>query len=305
MSPIILVRGPEAALGDRAVEDVRRGAQNADPNVEITVATTVGYTPGKLGALVAPSLFEEPRLVILDDCDKAGDACVKEILEYIRTPEPGVTLTLRHRGGSKNRRLIDAAKKAGAKVIDCETVKKDTAKVSLAIEEAKRRGGTISQRAATHIVDAVGSSLYEVLGAVRQLVSDFGPRVADEDVFSFFAGQTEASAFEVADAIAAGQGPRALILYRQARLVGVEDIPLLGAIALKFRDMALASTSQAPAGWRGRSARENARKWGDRALGLAIQRLAEADSILKGAPGSAEHAIEKCIIDLTRIGAGG
>lgn len=298
---ITLIRGSEAALGDREVARIRTQVLSADPSTEVTKLSAVGYQPGRLQMICAPSLFEEARLIILDDLDRAGAACVEDVLAYIAQPASGVQMLLRHRGGNKNRKIIDAAKKAGATMIECAQLRNDRAKIQLVQEEAKACGGTISARAAAMIVDAVGRDLYEVLGAVRQLVSDYGPRVADDDIQSFFAGQTEATAFEVADAIVGGQGPRALLLYRQARSVGVEDIPLLGAVAMKFRDMALASAGSAPAGYRGTAARESLRRWDDDQLGQAMCFLAQADSVLKGAPGSADHAIEKCIIDISRL----
>lgn len=303
MPSLIMVRGPEAALADREISAIRAEAKRADEDVEIITFSAIGYTPGRLSVATAPSLFEEPRLVLIDDVDKGGQQMVTEVLEYFSSPQVGVCLVLRHRGGNKNRKVIDAAKKAGARMVVCDQLKGDSAKVGLVLEEARRLGGALSRRSASQIVDAVGSELYEVLGAVRQIVADYGPQVADEDVSQFLSGLVEADAFEVADALASGQGPRALILYRQARAVGVKDVPLLGAIAMKFRDMALATTPSAPSGWRATSARKNLRHWNDRSLGNAILRIAETDIVLKGGRGSEAHAIEKCIIDISRLQA--
>ena len=64
-APIVLVTGPETLLAERAVERVVQRAREADPEVEVTRLEAAGYESGRLGVTTSPSLFGEPRVVVL------------------------------------------------------------------------------------------------------------------------------------------------------------------------------------------------------------------------------------------------
>lgn len=306
LAPVILVRGSERALSDRVVSHLRLLARKSDPQVEVTDVLSSEYRPGQLELWASPSLFGDSRLILLDRMETAGDTLVRELGSYLKNPAADVTLVLRHGGGNGGRKVLDLLKKAHALQISCDPLKYDRDKVDLVLDESKRIGGQVTPQAASHIVSAAGKDLFEVLGTTRQLVSDTGGQVTEEDVKDFFEGHEEATAFEVADAVAEGQGPLALLLARRAFASGFDPVPMVAILASKMREIAVVTIPGAKfpgPPWRADRARKVARKWKPDVLGAAICSVARADVALKTGNGDAQGIVETCIIEISRLRA--
>ncbi len=308
LSPITMVRGPSATIADRALAHLRQSALASDPDRELTEVSASQYLPGQLQAWSSPSLFGNGRIIQINEVDAASDDLVADLIDYFDDPEPDVVLLLHHRGGNRGKKLADAAKKAGA-TYSAEHPKKRADRLELIADEAAYRRGTVPNDAAQKLVDAVGDDADELLGTIRQLLDDNGGTVSAEAVSAYYAGRIDTTGFEVADAVADGEGPRAVLLARRATQSGVVPILLVSAIAQKLRDIAkvmVPGVSRAELGmppWQVDRARRSARGWTPEALGAAIILVAKADEDVKGASRDPVGAVERCIIEISRIRA--
>ncbi len=104
LTPLVLVLGPEELLVERAVSAATAAARAGHPATEIVELEGGGYEAGALAVHASPSLFAEPRLVVLHGLEDAGEALVTDVLAYLDEPADDVTLVLCHRGGHGARR---------------------------------------------------------------------------------------------------------------------------------------------------------------------------------------------------------
>ena len=109
----MLVRGTEGLLADRAVDRLTALAREEDPTVEITRIEAVAYEKGQLDTLTSPSLFEENRLLIAQGAEQMTDAFLDDVLAYLTAPAPDVRVLIRHDGGQRGKKLLDAIGAAG------------------------------------------------------------------------------------------------------------------------------------------------------------------------------------------------
>ena len=70
--PLVLITGDEPLLVDRAVHRATAAARRIDPGVERREAVAAGLSPGEFADLVAPSLFAEPRVVVVRGAQEAA-----------------------------------------------------------------------------------------------------------------------------------------------------------------------------------------------------------------------------------------
>lgn len=311
LAPVIVIHGAESSVGDRVAAKVRQLARTDSPGVELTQLTPAEYRPGLLNMLTAPSLFEEPRLVVVDGVDQANESLVEEILVYWQAPAPDVTLVLRHRGGQRNRQILTRATEFGAPVYRATKPKNAGELVNLVQEEAREQKGSFGTAAAQALVDAIGTDVDEILGATRQLLADNAGNVDAATVDAHFAGKADAGGFKIADALAGGHGPEALVLARRAfasnEQANREPVVIVAALARKFRDLAkvtapgLGSKDLGMPPWLANKARDQAKKWSQEAIGRSISLVARADEDVKGASRDPHGAVEKCIIEISRV----
>lgn len=316
---MVLVTGAESLLADRAVERVRRAAGERGDDLEVVAVEASLYEKGQLATWTSPSLFGEPRLVLAEGVEQASDVFVTDVLDYLGDLQPDVVLVLRHGGGNRGKKLLDAVRAhAEAVVVDCPPLAKDAEKAEFVAAEFRAAGREATPRAVRALVEAVGSDLRELAAACAQLISDVprtGPdgedvRVDAEDVDRYHGGRSEVTGFRVADAVVAGQREHALGLVRHAIDSGVDPIPMLAVIALKLRTMIKVSGARGGrsadlarelgmAPWQVDRARRDLRGWTAEALAEGMLALAEADTAVKGGGRDPVYAVEKAVMTIT------
>lgn len=312
LAPVVLIKGSEGLLGDRAMDRLRALAYEADPQTERTDVSAASYQAGQLDMLTSPSLFGEARLIIIPDLETMSDALLTDLLAYVPSPAEDVWLLLRHNGGTRGKKLLDAIAKAGHPVILAEPLKNDKDKLDLVFSDVKTARRQIDPEAAQALVDALGSDVRSLAAAVSQLLADVEGRIGVAEVRRYHAGRVEVSGFEVADAAISGDSARALMLLRHAFATGTDPVPLVAALAMKLRGMAKVSVagSAGPsrlgmAPWQIERARRELRGWSDAALAGAIRAVAMADEEVKGLSRSPEHAVEKAVLTICRLRGSG
>jgi len=307
LAPLVLIKGSESLLADRALSELRRQAHEVDPALERTDLSAGTYQAGQLDVLTSPSLFGESRMIIIPDLENMTDALAADLQEYVSAPAADVWIFMRHPGGNaRGKKVTDAIAKAKWPVIPADPLKNDRDKLALIasdVRAARRQMDTEAQQA---LVDALGNDPRAMAGALSQLLSDVSGRITLEDVRRYQAGRVEATGYDVADAAVAGNSAKALTLARHAFATGIAPQVLVAALAMKFRAMAKVSIGGAAsalkmAPWQVDRARRELRGWSDASLAGAFGAIATADAETKGASRDPQRAIEKAIITICRL----
>lgn len=304
-APLILLKGAEDYVAARAMDRIRAGLKAWHAEVEYTRLDVSSASAGELTTLASPSLFGEPRLILAEDLAQMNDTFLEEALRFLDEPtDEDVTLVLRHSGGNRGKKLLEAVSAAGV-VVDCSPLKGDGEKLDFVRQEFRAAQRGIHPEAARALVAAAGSTLSDLGSACQQLMRDVPADVTAEDVEKYFGGRVEASAFKVADAAFAGRGEAALRLYRHAIATGVSPVAVTAALAMKARQVAALVDHRGPQGelaktlkvapWQLKQASETARRWAPRAAAEAVEAVAAADAEVKGFSRTPEYAVEKAI----------
>jgi DNA polymerase-3 subunit delta len=310
--PVTLVIGPEELLRDRAVTAVAQASRAVDPATEVRDLTAVGLEPGTVTGLASPSLFGERTVIVVRDVQDAAGELVEELTAYLADPAEETALVLVHGGGAKGKALVDAAKKSGAPVLECQQIKWESDKIKFVMSEFAAARRRISGDAAVALVGAVGSDLRELASACSQLVADTAGVVDVSVVERYHAGRVEVSGFTVADAAVEGRCEDALRLLRQALATGVDPVPLNAALAMGLRN--LARVGSAPrtarpddlarelglAPFMVRKARGQLPGWSQAGVAAALTAVAEADAQIKGAGTDPVYALERAVVTIAR-----
>ena len=305
LAPVVLVQGAEGLLVDRAIDRLTQLARAEDPAVEKTEVQAAGYQSGMLSVLTSPSLFAEPRIVVIDGAEATTEALITDMIEYLRAPADEVWLVVAHRGGVRGKKMLDAIKASGAPVVACDPIKKDTDKVAFAAAEFKRGGRRASAGAVRALVEAVGSDLRELAAACSQLMADSERAIDEPAVTKYYGGRVEATGFRVADAAIAGDAGQAVSLLRHALATGADPVPVVAALAMKLRTLAqvaalrgrgLTAGDLGLAPWQVDRARKDLTNWTPEGLATAITATAAADAEVKGGGRDPVFAVERAVL---------
>lgn len=312
-APLILIKGNEPLIVQRALERIRAVALEQHPDTVFHELAGENLSSSSLVGATSPSLFGEPRVVIIPELNAAPDKVLEDVAQYVTQPEADVVLVCVHRSGQRGKRTLDALKKAGAIHVPAEPLKKQAEKHTFVAAEFTRAGRRIHSEAVTALVDAFGSDLSELAAMSRQIISDTTPDagvdprpVTLDDVRVMTAGRVETTAFAVADSLIAGQEAHALMLVQQAQLAGVDPIPIIATVAMKLRQVAKASAPGATAksvgapDWIMKKLQRETRSWTSRSLARAFEAVAQADHEVKGAGRDPSWSLQRMIMDVSR-----
>ncbi len=305
-APVVLLTGGEDHLADVALQTLLAKLRAAHPDLERTDVAAAGYQAGQLATWTSPSLFDEPSLVLVDGVDAASDAFVTDVLAYLPAPSETVVLVLRHRGGNRAKKVLDAAREAGATEVACQPLKRDQDKVDLVLADVRRARRRIDVEAARALVAALGGDLRELAAGLAQLLSDTEGTVTTADVERYHGGRREASGFEVADAAVEGRAGEALALVRHAEATGVPGILVVAALAARLRQLARVASAgrgrsadvardlgMAP--WLVDKARRDLQGMSPEGLAEAVLAVAAADHAVKGGGEDPRYALERAV----------
>ena len=109
MNSLYLILGSEAALADRALTKI--AAQLQEEKCEITTLFAADAIVGDIADALAPSLFSERRALIIRDLQDLPEDSKDEVVRYLDSPDPTITVVFIHKGGVKGKALLDTIKK--------------------------------------------------------------------------------------------------------------------------------------------------------------------------------------------------
>lgn len=304
---VVLITGPEDLLAERATRLLRDTLRLEDPSLEISDLEADAYAPGQLLTLASPSLFAEPRLIRVTGVEKCTDAFITESLSYLENPADDTYLVLRHAGGVRGKKLLDAIRGGLGSGIEvtCTELKREADKLDFARDEFAAAGKKVSPGALRALVSAFADDLAELASACQQLIADVGAEVSEATVERYYSGRVETNAFKVADSAIAGRHGEALILLRHALASGADPVPMVAAFAMKLRTMAKLAGNRGSsaqlagqfslAPWQVDRARRDLQGWTEDGLRRCIEVLAETDAAVKGAERDPVFALERMV----------
>jgi len=308
---LTLVTGPEEFLAERAVAEVRTAARKRDPDTQVIEMRAPDLTGGVLAAATSPTLFGDSRVVVVRGLEEAGESAVTEVLDGLGSLADDVALVLVHAGGARGRKVVDAAKKAGAAVVACDEVKKRADKLRFVAGEFQRASGgrRLAADATEALLDAVGGDLRSLAAAASQLASDIEGPGTLAAVRRYYEGRAEVSSFTVADAMVEGRTGDALLALRWALQTGTDPVPLTAALAMALRTLAKAVDAGGRASavelgvppWKVDAVRRQARGWTPDALAAAFGAVAAADVEVKGGSADPAYAVERAVLTVAQL----
>ena len=306
---ITFLQGGEAILAERAITEVLE----RHPNAVVSQLTAGEIDLGAITDALAPSLFGDERVIVVKEIQDLAADLAEEISSYIEDPEESVELVLWHKGGIKGKALVDKIKKANPRIIACDALKKDGDKAEFIRQEVHRLGRKVSTEAVQALIDALGSDMREVSGAVSQLASDVaaGKNIDEAAVAKYQQGRIESTGFDVADEVMERKRDIALITLRNALATGTDPVMITSAIASSLRTLAKVSGANRGAKsfelagalglapWQIDKARRQLVHWNPTTLTAAVIAIAQADADIKGAAADPIHSLERAIILMT------
>jgi DNA polymerase-3 subunit delta len=310
---LVLVLGPEDLLAERAADRVVDLARADDPQVEVTRLDAAAYRAGRLRVVASPSLFGEARVVVVESLQTGTDEAMSDLVEYLEDPAPDVVVVVRHSGGVRGRKVVDAVRAAGAVVVTCDAIKRDVDKAAFVTDEFRRAGRRAEPAAIRALVEACGADLRELAAACSQVVADTTGPITAEVVGRYHQGRVEATGFRVADAAVAGNVGEAVALLRHSLATGTDPVPLVAALAAKLRTLAKVGAARGQgldpvrdlgmASWQVERARRELRGWTPESLADAISAVAQADAEVKGVGRDPVFAVERAVLRVARAAA--
>lgn len=303
---LVIIHGPEQYLAVRAQSRIRTELRSRHPDLEVVEIAEGDYSPGLLLQVASPSLFGEPKLVIVQG---AAEGLAQEIESYLQEPNLDCSIVVRlpnlvgHNGKFKT-----GFAKLGLSV-SCEELKRDADKLEFIRGEFASGQSAIDPQAAKLLLQAFGNDLGELGAACSQLASLGKPKITPGDVEATFGGRVETNAFKIADAALSGNAAEAIRLFRHGFATGIDPVPLTAALAMRVRQLArlfndrganAAALGMAP--WQVDKARRELAGWSESELVELVELVAQTDADVKGAAREPEYSVEKLLIAMARAG---
>jgi DNA polymerase III subunit delta len=320
-TPVTLIVGEEELLVERAVsaavaQAAAAAAACAAPAAgdeldgsaaDVHDVAAAGLTAAELASLTAPSLFGSGTVAVIRSAEDAVAGLSAALTAFARSPAPDVFLIITHAGGAKNKALLADLAAAGARRVDCPSIRRFSDRMDFLRGEFRQAGRRADDGGLRALLDAVGTDLRDLAAACSQLVADTTGVVNQATVARYYHGRAEATGFSVADkacegnlaealeqlrwALATGTSP---VLISSALAAGVRTLGLVGSVGRGLSPNALAADLGMPP-WKIDRARQQLHGWTAEGLARAHAAVAEADVQVKGEGASAAYALERAI----------
>ena len=310
-APVMLLFGSEPYFSGQVAKSIRNQLRQKHQELEINEVDASEYVSGMLLNLASPSLFAEPRLIVVENVERCTDAFIEDGKSYVANPAADTYLLLKHSGATvRGKALLDVIRAEPTAVeVDCSKIDKDPDRVrfvQLQFTEDQRK---ITDQAVRALVDAFSGDIAELASACSQLLVDSAESITEEIVDRYFGGRVQTSTFKIADMALAGRQGEALALLGHGFNTGLDPVPVVAAIASKVRLMARihSDRSATPSSvgiesWKLARVRTDVQGWSDEALGGALQLIAQADAAAKGAERDPQYRIERLVTYLATKG---
>jgi DNA polymerase-3 subunit delta len=303
--PIVLAFGAEDYLVNRTVRSIRDQLKALNAELEVHEIDASDYGSGQLIDLTSPSLFAEPKLLIIRSVERCTDDLITDTISYIENPNADATVVFTHSGATvRGKKMLDAMR-LSSKVCEvlCAPVKGDQDRAAFVVAEFTAANRQISHAAVRALLDAFSEGLDELAAACAQLSQDSASNITEELVDAYYGGRVETTAWKIGDAALAGRPAEALSLLRHALASGLDPVPIVSSIAKSFRELTklfgnrtatAASLGIAP--WKLEKLRKSLAGWSEDGLAAVVNAIAEADAAAKGADRDPDFVLERLLL---------
>ena len=308
---VVLIFGPEQHFATEATREIRQKLREKHPMLEIQEVDASEYASGHLINIASPSLFAEPRLILVSNVERCTDAFIEDGKRYLADPASDTTVLMRHNGSSvRGKALLDAIRaNENAIEVACPKSDREFERVKFVQTEFVHSARSVTDGAVRALVQAFSHDIPELAQAVSQLLLDSSETITEEIVDKYYGGRIETDNFKIMEAALAGKSGEAIFLFRHARAIGTDMVPMVFGWASKIKALAKVyadprATAQslglAPQSFS--RAKEEVRGWDDEGIGSMIQLIAECDSATKGGERNAEFRLEQFLLAAARKG---
>ncbi len=255
---------------------------------------------GELQDLATPSLFGEPRALLITGARALSKEAIAELAAYLGSPDPDAQLVICAQVAERGKvpAALDKLVKPEGDVVHVEIKRKDL-EPGLA-RRAEALGLDLSVPAARALVEILGEEPGQLIAALQQLGSAFhGQRVTPAIVSRQFRGLGEQKVWDLCDRAFSRDLPGAIRSWRSLEEGGDDPLKVLGGVSSRLRDLIrvrslpdrlppaeLAKRAGLRFEWQARRYQQQARHYSMSQLLRLHKRAAEADRALKsGASG--------------------
>ena len=227
---VVLLWGDDSFL-------LREAALASFGGVHPPEADARSWQGGEIADLATPSLFGEPRALLVTNARHLPDGAIRELDAFLEAPPPESRVILT---AEVTTRRVPAALakvvKGRGDIREVALARKDLAK--WATERARARGVPLAPDGAAALVDVLGESPAAIDSAVEQLASAFaGQRVGADQVRSQFQGLGEQRIWDLCDRIFARDTPGSIRTLRSLMESREDALFILGGLASRLRDL--------------------------------------------------------------------
>jgi DNA polymerase III subunit delta len=250
---------------------------------------------GELQDLATPSLFGEPRALLITDAKGLPKDALGELADYLESPDPEAPLVICAQVGERAKvpAALDKLVKPLGQVVEVKIVRKDLE--PWLVQRAKRDGLDVTPPAVHALVETLGEDPGQLVAALRQLGSAFaGQRITPLIVAQQFRGLGEQKVWDLCDRAFAKDLPGAIRSLRSIEEGRDDPLMVLGGIASRLRDLMkvralpdrmppaeLARAADLRFDWQARRYQQQARNFSMGQLVSLHERLVEADRAMK------------------------
>ncbi len=279
---------------------LREAALQIAGDRRVTEVDAAEWQGSELQDLATPSLFGEPRALIVTDLRSLPKDALTELAAYVAAPDPDAPLvlccTVAERG-KPPAAVVKLVEPVG-RISQIQIQRKDLE--PWIVQRAKAAGADLTGPAARTLVDTIGPEPAQLAAAVEQLAGAFpSQRVGPPEIQRQFRGLGEQKTWDLCDKAFGKDLPGAIRSLRSIEESGDEAIMVLGGIAARVRDLikvrslpeSIPSSQLAKAAglrfdWQARRYQQQARNFSLDQLVTIHGRIVEADRALKsGATG--------------------
>lgn len=192
---------------------------------------------GELQDLATPSLFGEPRALLVTDVRSLSKDAMAELAAYLAAPDPDAPLVLcctTAERGKPPAALLKIVEPAGT-IRQIAVARKELE--PWVLQRARRFELDLTPQAARALVETVGAETAQLAAAVQQLASAFEGRVGPAEVHRQFRGLGEQKTWDLCDKAFGKDLPGAMRSLRAIEESGDEALMVLGGIASRLRDL--------------------------------------------------------------------
>ena len=292
-APIALLWGEDAFL-------LREAALQRFADVHPTEVDAGEWQGGELQDLATPSLFGEPRALLISDARSLTKDATAELAAYLAAPDPDARLVICCQVAERGKvpAALEKLVKPVGEVRHVEIKRKDLE--GWLSGRAVEMQLDLSVPAARALVETLGEETGQLVGALQQLGGAFtGRRITPAMVATQFRGLGEQKVWDLCDRAFSLDLPGAIRSWRSIEEGGDDSLKVLGGVSSRLRDLIrvralpdrmppkeLTSRAGLRFDWQARRYQQQARNFSMAQLLRLHERITEADRALKsGATG--------------------